>query len=166
VHVRPATEADLPAITHLFNILIPTTATAWRDHLADDDEMDAWWADQEARGNPVLVAVVDGRVVGYTTWTGFRGGDRFPGYRQTVEHTIHVDGDQHGRGVGRALVEALVDEARRRGVHVVVGAVDSENEGSLAFHRALGFTEVGRMPEVGRKFDRWLDLVLLQRIVD
>lgn len=166
MHVRPATEADLPAITHLFNILIPTTATAWRDHLADDDEMDAWWADQEARGNPVLVAVVDGRVVGYTTWTGFRGGDRFPGYRQTVEHTIHVDGDQHGRGVGRALVEALVDEARRRGVHVVVGAVDSENEGSLAFHRALGFTEVGRMPEVGRKFDRWLDLVLLQRIVD
>ncbi|QYG95251.1 N-acetyltransferase [Iamia sp. SCSIO 61187] len=166
VDVRPATEADLPAITHLFNVLIPTTATAWREHLADDDEMATWWADQEARGNPVLVAVAEGRVVGYATWTGFRGGDRFPGYRQTVEHTIHVDGDQHGRGVGRALLEALVDEARRRSVHVVVGAVDSESEGSIAFHRALGFTEVGRMPEVGRKFGRWLDLVLLQRIVD
>lgn len=164
--MRPATEADLPAITHLFNVLIPTTATAWRDHLADTDEMATWWADQETRGNPVLVAVVDGGVVGYTTWTGFRGGDRFPGYRQTVEHTIHVDGDHHGRGVGRALLEALVDEARRRGVHVVVGAVDSENESSIAFHRALGFTEVGRMPEVGRKFGRWLDLVLLQRIID
>jgi len=166
VVVRPAVEQDLPAITHLFNVLIPTTATAWRDHLADDEEMATWWAQQEAGGHAVLVAEVDGRVVGYATWTGFRGGDRFPGYRQTVEHTIHVDGDQHGRGVGRALLQELVAEAGRRGVHVMVGAVDSENTGSIAFHEALGFTVVGRMPEVGRKFDRWLDLVLLQRTVD
>lgn len=166
IAVRPADEADLPAITDLFNALIPVDATAWRDHLADPDEMAAWWARQAEAAHPVLVAEADGRVVGYATWTGFRGGDRFPGYRRTVEHTIHVDADQHGRGVGRALLEALVEEARRRGVHVVVGAIDSANTGSLAFHRALGFTEVGRMPEVGRKFDRWLDLVLVQRIVD
>lgn len=164
--VRTAVEGDLPAITHLFNVLIPTTATAWRDHLADEEEMADWWARQQAAGHPVVVAIVDGQVVGYATWTGFRGGDRFPGYRRTVEHTIHVAEDQHGRGVGRALLEALVDEAGRRAVHVLVGAIDSENEGSLAFHLALGFTEVGRMPEVGRKFDRWLDLVLVQRIVD
>ncbi|HEU5152399.1 MAG TPA: GNAT family N-acetyltransferase [Iamia sp.] len=164
--VRPAVEADLPAITRLFNVLIPTTATAWRDHLADDEEMAAWWDDQAAAGHPVLVAEADGRVVGYATWTGFRGGDRFPGYRTTVEHTIHVEADRHGAGVGRLLLDALLAEARHRGVHVVVGAIDSENTGSLAFHRALGFTEVGRMPEVGRKFDRWLDLVLVQRIVD
>ncbi|HEV7721356.1 MAG TPA: GNAT family N-acetyltransferase [Iamia sp.] len=164
--VRPAVEQDLAAITHLFNVLIPTTATAWRDHLADDEEMATWWAQQEAAGHAVLVAEVDGRVVGYATWTGFRGGDRFPGYRRTVEHTIHVDGDQHGRGVGRALLQELVAEAGRRRVHVMVGAVDSENTGSIAFHEALGFRVVGRMPEVGRKFDRWLDLVLLQRTVD
>lgn len=164
--VRAAVAADLPAITDLFNALIPVDATAWRDHLADPDEMTAWWEQQAGAGHPVLVAVADGRVVGYATWTGFRGGDRFPGYRRTVEHTIHVDADQHGRGVGRALLEALVEEARRRDVHVVVGAIDSANTGSLAFHRALGFTEVGRLPEVGRKFDRWLDLVLVQRIVD
>jgi L-amino acid N-acyltransferase YncA len=165
VSVRAAVEADLPAITHLFNALIPTTATAWRDHLADTDEMAEWWERQATAGHPVVVAEADGQVVGYATWTGFRGGDRFPGYRRTVEHTIHVAGDQHGRGVGRALLEALVAEAGRRDVHVMVGAVDSENTGSLAFHEALGFTEVGRMPEVGRKFDRWLDLVLLQRII-
>lgn len=166
VVVRPAVEGDLPAITHLFNVLIPTTATAWRDHLADEDEMADWWARQTASDHPVLVAEVGGRVVGYATWTGFRGGDRFPGYRRTVEHTVHVDGDQHGRGVGRALLEALVATAAERDVHVIVGAIDSENTGSLAFHRSLGFVEVGRMPEVGRKFDRWLDLVLVQRIVD
>ncbi len=163
MQVRPAVEADLPVITHLFNVLIPTTATAWREHLADEDEMATWWQTQADAGHPVLVAEVDGRVVGYATWTGFRGGDRFPGYRTTVEHTIHVDGDQHGRGVGRALVEALVEVAVARGIHVVVGAIDSENTGSLAFHAALGFVEVARMPEVGRKQGRWLDLVLVQR---
>jgi phosphinothricin acetyltransferase len=166
VTVRPAVEADLAAITHLFNVLIPTTATAWRDHLADAEEMAEWWARQIDAEHPVVVAETGGRVVGYATWTGFRGGDRFPGYRRTVEHTIHVDGDQHGRGVGRTLLEALVAVAGERGVHVMVGAVDSENEGSIAFHRALGFVEVGRLPEVGRKFDRWLDLVLVQRIID
>lgn len=166
MEIRDAVEGDLPAITHLFNVLIPTTATAWRDDLADADEMATWWATQAAADHPVLVAVAGDRVVGYATWTGFRGGDRFPGYRRTVELTIHVDGDRQGAGVGRALLEALVGVARRRGVHVMVGAVDSENAGSIAFHEALGFTVVGRMPEVGRKFDRWLDLVLLQRIVD
>lgn len=166
VTIRDAVEGDLAAITHLFNVLIPTTATAWRDHLADEAEMAAWWATQAAAGHPVLVAEADGVVVGYTTWTGFRGGDRFPGYRQTVELTIHVAGDQHGRGVGRVLLEALVERARTEGIHVLVAAVDADNEGSITFHERLGFVEVGRMPEVGRKFDRWLTLVLLQRIVD
>jgi phosphinothricin acetyltransferase len=165
VTIRPADDDDLPAITHLFNVLIPTTATAWREHLADTDEMATWWAGQRDAGHPVLVATIEGRVVGYATWSGFRGGDRLPGYRLTVEHTIHVDGDQHGRGIGRSLLEALVTEAQSRGIHVMVGAIDSENAGSLAFHRALGFAEVARMPEVGHKHGRWLDLVLVQRIV-
>lgn len=166
VVVRPAVEDDLPAITDLFNVLIPVDATAWREHLADEAEMATWWAQQRHADHPVVVGEVDGAVVGYATWTGFRGGDRLPGYRLTVEHTVHVAAAAHGRGVGRALVDELVGEARRRGLHVMVGAIDSANTGSLAFHRALGFVEVGRMPEVGRKFDRWLDLVLVQRIVD
>jgi len=166
VRIREATDADLPAITHLFNVLIPTEPVAWRDHLADDEEMAAWFAAQQEAGHPVLVAEVDGAVVGYTCWGTFRGGPRFPGYRHTVEDTIHVAADQHGRGVGRALMAALLAEARRRDVHVVVAAIDSENLGSIAFHESMGFVEVARMPEVGRKFDRWLDLVLLQHVVD
>ena len=79
---------------------------------------------------------------------------------------MHVDERHHGEGVGRELLHALIDEAARRDVHVLVAAVDAANEGSIAFHRALGFVEVARMPEVGRKFDRWLDLVLLQRVID
>jgi phosphinothricin acetyltransferase len=164
VTIRDATAADLPAITELFNALIPTTTIAWRDHLADDDEMATWFAAQQELGQPVLVAEhTAGGVVGYTTWTWFRGGPRFPGYATTRELTIHVDGDHHGHGVGRTLIEALVERARRDGIHVLVAGVDADNAASIAFHERLGFVEVARMPQVGRKFDRWLDLVLLQR---
>lgn len=163
--VRDATTSDLPAIRRLFNATIPTTTVAWRDHPADAEEVAAWFAERRAAGDPVLVAERDGAVIGYTCWAPFRGGARFPGYATTVEQTIHVDEAHHGHGVGRALVEALVDRARAAGVHALVAGVDADNAASYAFHRALGYEEVARMPEVGRKFDRWLDLVLLQRIV-
>ena len=166
VVVRDATSNDLPAITELFNALIPTATVAWRDHLADDDEMAAWFADQRTQSNPVLVATLDDDVVGYTTWSWFRGGPRFPGYQHTRELTIHVRADIHGQGVGRALLDALLERARGTGLRVLVAGVDAENEASIRFHERLGFVEVARMPEVGRKFDRWLDLVLLQRIID
>jgi len=166
VRIRHATDGDLPAIRHLFNVLIPTTTIAWRDHPADEDEIAEWFADQQEHGYPVLVAELDGEVVGYTCWSRFRGGPRFPGYRHTVELTVHVDGDHQGRGIGSALLEHLIDEAGERDVHVLVAGIDADNAGSLALHRRLGFQEVARMPEVGRKHDRWLDLVLVQRIID
>jgi phosphinothricin acetyltransferase len=165
VRIRDATEADLPAIRHLFNVLIPTTTVAWRDHLADEEEMADWFRDQHEQAFPVLVAELDGDVVGYTCWGRFRGGPRFPGYRFTVELTVHVDEAHQGRGVGTGLLERLVEEARRRDVHVLVAGIDADNVGSLALHRRLGFEEVARMPEVGRKHGRWLDLVLVQRII-
>ena len=165
MHIRLATASDIPAITDLFNVHIPTTTVAWRDEPASDDEMLDWFSRQRDADGPVLVADDDGTVVGYACWADFRGGARFPGYRHTVEHTIHVDGDHHGRGIGRSLLTALIDVARERGIHVMVAGIDADNTASIAFHHTLDFTEVARMPEIGRKFDRWLDLVLMQRIV-
>ena len=165
VEVRAAQPTDVEAIRRLFNALIPTTTGTWRDHLASAEEMEGWFEARNAAGDPVLVAELDGAVVGYAAWIAFRGGPRFPGYDTTVEHTIHVDHAHAGRGIGRTLLEGLMLEAGRRNIHVLVAAIDSENVESLGFHRALGFTEVGRMPEVGRKFERWLELVLMQRIV-
>ena len=161
--MRDATVEDLPAITHLFNVLIPTTTIAWRDDIADEDEMRAWWQTQQEQGSPVLVAELGGKLVGYITWTWFRGWTRFPGYRHTRELTVHVDERHHGKGVGRALMDALVERARGSHIHVLVSAIDAANQASIDFHARVGFVEVGRMPEVGRKFDRWLDLVLMQR---
>jgi L-amino acid N-acyltransferase YncA len=165
VIVREAKPDDLPALRELFNALIPTATIAWREKPASSAEMERWFAEQQRADHPVLVAELDGRVVGYTSWSTFRGGPRFPGYRHTVEDTIHVDVAHHRRGIGRTLLGALIDEARRREVHVIVAGLDSANHASIQLHRAMGFAEVARMPEVGRKFDRWLDLVLMQRIV-
>ena len=163
--LRDATDDDLPAIRDLYNALIETTTVAWRDDPSTLEEQAAAHAARQEAGHPTIVAEVDGQVVGYTCCTTFRG-DRFPGYRHTAELTVHVRGDRHGTGIGRALIEALVARAQQIGLHVLVAAVDADNAGSIRFHESLGFTEVARMPEVGRKFDRWLTLVLLQRIID
>lgn len=164
--VRDATAADLEAIRSIYNALIPTTTVAWSEQLQTAAERAAWFERQSMRGHPVLVAEADGEVVGFAAYSDFRGAGVWPGYRYTVEHTIHVREAGWGRGVGRALLDALVERARSAGIHVMVGAVDAENTASLRFHERLGFVEVGRMPEIGTKFGRWLDLVLVQRILD
>jgi phosphinothricin acetyltransferase len=166
VRVRDATGHDLPAILDLSNALIPTTTVAWTDRLETLAEREAWSARRRSAGDPVLVADADDVVVGFCAWGPFRDNERWPGYRFTVEHTIHVREDRHGQGVGRALVTELVTRAQAAGLHAIVAALDGGNDASLAFHRALGFREVGRLPEVGRTFDRWLDLVLVQRVLD
>jgi L-amino acid N-acyltransferase YncA len=111
------------------------------------------------------VAEAGGTVVGFAAYGSFRGSGKWPGYRHTVEHTIHVHKDYWGRGIGRSLLNALIERARSNDVHVMVAAVDGANQDSISFHERLGFTTVARMPEVGRKFDQWLELVLMQRII-
>ncbi len=164
--VRDATQADLPAMVDLYNAWIPTRAVAWTEDLQTLEERERWFARQTSNGWPVLVAEVEGQVVGFAAYGPFRGEGKWPGYRYTAEHTIHVREDRWGLGVGRALIEALVERARVEGLHVLVGAIDGENVGSIAFHERLGFVEVGRMPQTGAKFGRWLDLVLMQRTLD
>jgi phosphinothricin acetyltransferase len=165
--VRDAVDADLPAMRDLYNALLPTTTIGWTESLQTLEERTAWFAHQRERGFPVLVAEAEpGEVVGFTAYGDFRGEGKWPGYRFTVEHTIHVREDHWGTGVGRELITELMQRARAAGVHVMVAAIDGENEASIRFHERLGFVEVARMPEVGWKFERWLDLVLMQRILD
>jgi len=115
---------------------------------------------------PVLVAVAASEVVGWCSFGDFRDTTKWPGYHYTVEHTIHVREDNQGNGVGRSLMTVLFAAAHSLGKHVMVGAVTGENEASIRFHERLGFVEVARMPQVGAKFGRWLDLVLLQKRID
>jgi L-amino acid N-acyltransferase len=165
VIVRDATDADMPVVRNIYNATIPTSTAAWTETLETLNERRAWFRQQQRDGSPVLVADRDGTVVGFAAYESFRGSGKWPGYRCTVEHSIHVERSHWGNGVGRGLLETLIDRARGAGIHVMVAGVDSQNLDSIRFHERLGFTEVARMPQVGRKFDQWLDLVLMQRIL-
>ncbi|MEZ5216190.1 MAG: N-acetyltransferase family protein [Ilumatobacteraceae bacterium] len=165
VLIRDAVEADMEAVRSIYNATIPTTTVAWTEDLQTSEQRLAWFATQQERGFPVLVAEQDGDVVGFAAYSDFRGAGRWPGYRYTVEHTIHVRERAWGLGVGRALLEELLERARSQGMHVMVGGIDGANESSLRFHERLGFVETARMPEVGIKFGRWLELVFVQKIL-
>jgi len=155
-----ATEADLPGILAIFNDVIARTTAVWREEPVTLEERKAWMQARQAQGYPVLVAREGGTVVGFASFGEFRAP---PGYRNTVEHTVHVRADARGAGIGRSLVEALLLRAQAQGKHVMVAGVDGESAVSLRLHTRLGFQEVGRFREIGWKFDRWLDLVFLQR---
>jgi phosphinothricin acetyltransferase len=160
--VREATAQDVPAILAIYNEVIATTTAVYRDDPADLEDRVAWWHDRQRQGYPVLVAADGGDVVGFASFGDFRN---WPGYRFTVEHSVHVRADRRGEGVGHALMVALMDRAQRLGKHVMVAGVDAENAASLRFHQRLGFVPVAHLREVGFKFGRWLDLVFLQVIL-
>ena len=164
--VRDAVDADMPTVRDIYNATILTTTGAWTETLQTLRERRTWFRHQQRVGYPVIVAESEGVVVGFAAYESFRGAGKWPGYRHTAEHSIHVDRSYWGRGIGRSLLEAPMDRARDADIHVMVAAVDSANIESIRFHARLGFVEVARMPETGRKFGRWLDLVLMQRILD
>jgi L-amino acid N-acyltransferase YncA len=156
--VRPATTSDADTIAVLLNAHLATTTIEWAETPQTPGSILEWLDQHET----VLVADEQGEVLGVAAYGWFRDAVKRPGYRFSVENTIHVREDRWATGVGRSLMEALINEARKSGKHTMIAAIDSTNETSMRFHRRLGFVEVARMPEVGAKFGRWLDLVLLQ----
>lgn len=161
--IRAATEADLPAITAIFNEVIATSTAIYADDPFTAADRAAWFAARQAAGYPVLVAQEDGAILGLASFGEFRA---WPGFRHTVEHSVHVRADARGRGLGTALVSALFEPARALGKHVMIAGVDTANEGSIRIHQRLGFARGAVLREVGRKFGRWLDLELMQKFLD
>ena len=162
--VRPAREADLPGILAIYNHVIATSTAVYTSAPATLDERRAWFCARCAHRFPVLVAADGDEVLGFASFGEWRGA--WPGYRYTVEHSVHVRGDVRGRGIGRALVEALFPAALALEKHVMIGGIDAANEASIRFHARLGFERVACFREVGHKFGRWLDLIFMQRFLD
>jgi phosphinothricin acetyltransferase len=156
--IRPATETDLPAILSIYNDAVMKTTAIWNEAPSTLESRRVWFAERRKAGFPVLVADDDG-VLGYGTFGEFRP---FEGYRHTVEHSVYVLDEAQGKGLGRMLLAALIEEARGMGKRVMIGAIDASNYGSLALHEHMGFEETGRLPGVGEKFGKRLDLVLVQ----
>jgi L-amino acid N-acyltransferase len=160
VIVRPATEADLQAILAIYNDAVVKTTAIWNDTMVDVDNRRAWLEARQKQNYPVLVAEEEAVVVGYGSFGDFRA---FDGYRFSVEHSVYVLEGTRRRGVASALLDALIERARDLGKHVMIAGIAGDNLASLKLHTKFGFTETGRMPEVGFKFNRWLDLVFMQK---
>lgn len=162
--IRPAHVRDIPAITDIYNEAgVGTTASYALEPVTVEDRQ-AWFDRLTSADYPVLVMEdADGLITGYASYAQFRP---LEGYRHTVEHSVYIRDGHRAAGAGRMLMTALIDYARGRGVHVMVGVVDGANEASVAFHRKLGFEEAGRLPQVGRKFGRWLDVVFVTMIFE
>jgi len=159
--VRRATAADAAAIAEIYNEAILTTTATFDTELKTVEERTAWLAAHDER-HPVLVGVVDGKVIGWSSLT--RWSDR-PAYVDTVESSIYVQSGFRGRGIGRQLKEATIEEARRLGFHTIIARIAEGSSESLHLNEATGFTHVGTLKEVGQKFGKYLDVHILQKIL-
>lgn len=158
--LRDATPADLPAILAIHNDAILNSLAIWQYEPVPLANREAWFADRAAKGQPILVAELDGMLAGYASYGDFRVG---AGYAGTVEDSIYIRAGLRGRGLARALMGALIEHARSAGKHVMIGAIGLPNDASVALHAAFGFVETGRLREIGRKNGQWLDLLMMQK---
>jgi phosphinothricin acetyltransferase len=157
-----AQDEDLPGLAAIYNEVIATSTAIYSSVPVTPEERRQWWQNRTAQGYPVLVARDDAGVAGVATFGDFRA---WPGYRFTVEHSVHVRADGRGRGIGTRLLQALLPRAAALGKHVMIAGVDAANAASIRFHERQGFQKSGHLREVGYKFNRWLDLVFLQRTI-
>jgi len=157
--IEDAQENDLPAITAILNHAAAHSTATWHEYPKSEAEMADWFAARK-KDYAVLAAREGAELVGYASYGPFRAPS---GYRLTAEHSIYVREDRRGKGIGKALLAALIERARGQGLRVLIGGVDADNALSIGLHKAFGFAESGRLPQVGRKFDRWLTLVFLQK---
>jgi phosphinothricin acetyltransferase len=159
--IRPATPADIPAITRIYAHAVQHGTASFELTPPDEAEMTLRQKALLDGGFPYLVATRDGTVLGYAYAGPYRAR---PAYRFSVENSIYVAADAHRRGVGRALIDRLIAESEARGYRLMIAVIgDSAQTPSIALHRAAGFHLVGALEGVGYKFDRWLDTVLMQR---
>ena len=161
--IRDALETDLPALRDIFNDAVLNTTAIWMDNVVDLANRQAWFAARAQQGYPILVAEnADGEVVGYASFGDWRP---FDGFCHTVEHSVYIRADQRGKGLGPQLLTALIERAKACDKHVMVAAIESSNAASIGLHQRLCFAITGQMPQVGRKFGRWLDLTFMQLIL-
>lgn len=161
MQLRPASPDDAEAIRQIYNVEV-TTSTVTFDLVPRSLEDQLAWQASRSGAYAVVVAEVDGQVAGFGALSKWR--DR-PAYSTTVEDSVYVHRDHQGRGIGRALLTSLVETATAHGFHACMARIVGGHEASIALHRACGFEIVGVEREVGRKFNRWLDVAVMQKLL-
>jgi L-amino acid N-acyltransferase YncA len=160
--IRPAAESDAPTIAAIYNHYVRTSTATFDTQERSIADQVAWLADHTGP-YPALVAETSEGVV---AWGALSAWGTRCAYRHTVEISVYVTPDEAGHGIGPALSQALIERARELRHHAVISQIVHENAPSLAMSRRLGFEHVGTLREVGRKFDRWLDVVLMELVLD
>jgi L-amino acid N-acyltransferase YncA len=160
--IREANISDLPQILNIYNDVILNT-TAVYDYDPHTPEMRAaWFKTKQEQGFPVFVMEDSGRIAGFSSIGPFRA---WAAYQYTVENSVYVDSAYRGKGIGKKLMEPLIQAVKDRKLHSIVAGIDASNNESIRLHEGFGFQEVAHFKEVGYKFGRWLDLKFLQLIV-
>jgi len=160
--LRSATTNDLEKILEIVNYSILHTTANYSYDIQTLEVQIKWFEDKKDKNLPVVVADLDGEVVGFGSYGQFR---EKIGYQYTIEHSVYVVDHVIGKGIGSKLLTELIRLAKEQGYHVMIGAIDAENAGSIAFHERFGFVTTGTIREVGYKFGHWLDLVFMQLIL-
>src|SRR5687768_11859941 len=163
MHIREAEHKDLKIILDIMNDAILNTTSVYDYGIRNDDFVLNWFSKKHLDNMPVLVCEINDQAVAYGSYGIFRAWDA---YKFSVEHSIYVHKNFQGQGIGKQLLIALIDKAKTDGYHTMIAGIDAVNQKSCDFHKKLGFFEVGRFKEVGYKFDRWLDLVFMQKMLN
>ncbi len=161
--IRPANTNDLESILCILNdeIKFGTSVYDYKEKSLSD--IQTWYQEKRKHKFPVLVAQINNEVIGYSTYGYFRPRE---GYQFSIEHSVYLSKNSQGKGVGKLLMDNLIAIAIDQGFHRMLAVVDANNIGSCRFHEKLGFKEVGKMTEVGYKFDKWLDVIIMQLNLD
>lgn len=162
IDLRDATADDAAAILPIYNDAVLNTTAVFDYAPRDLGQQQAWLHAKTEQDLPVLLAIADGAVAGFASFGPFRP---WPAYLHTVENAIYIAPDRRGQGIGKRLLQALIDRAAARGLRTMIAGITADNTASLRLHESLGYRPAGTLREVGWKFERWLDLVFLQRML-
>jgi phosphinothricin acetyltransferase len=160
--IRPATEADLEAIRAIYNYYVAHSTCTYQIEPDTVEERLAWFRSRDLARHPITVAEADGEVI---AWASLSRWNARAGYLRTAEASVYVHHERQRRGLGKALLLDLVERGRAGGLHAIIGGASSDQHASLALQLALGFEVIGTFREVGRKFDRWLDVTYTQLLL-
>lgn len=160
--IRAATIDDLPYIRDIMNHAILHTTALYDYTPRSAESVRDWYETKQREGMPVIVYEQEQKAAGFGTYGIFRPREA---YKFSIEHSVYVAENFQGRGYGKALLQALIELATRQGYHTMIAGIDANNTGSIELHRQFGFAEAGLIREVGYKFDRWLDLLFMQRML-
>lgn len=163
ITIRPAEEKDLPSILDITNDAILNSNALWEEQPVTITNREQWFATKHEAGVPVLVCVDRhniNHVLGFGSYGPFRPHE---GFKFSVEHSLYVSKEARGQGAGKLLLQHLISHAKNANMHVMVGGISADNAVSIALHEKFGFTQQALLPQVGRKFGKWLDLLFMTK---